>query len=105
MEWLRTIVNDIAKNIELINEHQTVETEKAKSDKEIKSLKKELESKTEILVQKEQEVANIKTKIDRIIRERLGELEVKSSDLEKNMLSIKSKVDNLDRRSLLDELL
>ncbi|CAK8538359.1 unnamed protein product [Lathyrus sativus] len=105
MEWLRTIVNDIAKNIELINEHQTVEMGKAKSDKEIKSLKKELESKTEILVQKEQEVANIKMKIDRIIRERLGELEVKSSGLEKNMLSIKSKVDNLDRRSLLDELL
>ncbi|CAK8535508.1 unnamed protein product [Lathyrus sativus] len=105
VEWLRAIVNDIAENIELINKHQTVEMEKAKSDKEMKSLKKELESKTEILVQKEQEVADIKTKIDGIIRERLGELEVKSSDLEKNMLGIKSKVDNLDSRSLLNELL
>ncbi|XP_058768443.1 uncharacterized protein LOC131642184 isoform X1 [Vicia villosa] len=104
VEWLRTIVNDIAENIALINEHQTVETEKAISEKEMISLKKELESKTEILVQKEREVADIKTEIDGI-RERLGELEVKSSDLEKNMLSIKSKVDNLDSRSLLDELL
>ncbi|KAI5401688.1 hypothetical protein KIW84_066236, partial [Lathyrus oleraceus] len=104
VEWLRTIVNDVAENIELINEHQTVETEKANSDKEMKSLQEELESKIEILVQKEQEVADIKTKIDGI-RGRLGELEVESSEMEKNMLSIKSKVDNLDSRSLLDELL
>jgi predicted nucleic acid-binding Zn-ribbon protein len=56
------------------------------------------------LAEKEKEVTYIKTKIEGI-RERLSELEVKSSDLENSMLSIKSKVDNLDSRSLLDELL
>lgn len=102
--WLRTVVNEIAENIKLIDEHQSVEAAKADSDSEMESLRKELESKMEILTQKEREVTDIKTKIEGI-RERLSELEMKSSDLEKNRLSIKSKVDNLDSRSLLDELL
>jgi chromosome segregation ATPase len=102
--WLRNIVNEIAENIELINEHRSVEAAKANSDSEMESLRKELESKMENLAQKEREVTDIKTKIEGI-RERLSELELKSSDLENSMLSIKSKVDNLDSRSLLDELL
>ncbi|WJX21523.1 hypothetical protein P8452_10948 [Trifolium repens] len=102
--WLRNIVNEIAENIELINKHRSVEAAKANSDSEMESLRKELESKMENLAEKEKEVTYIKTKIEGI-RERLSELEVKSSDLENSMLSIKSKVDNLDSRSLLDELL
>ncbi|GAU18030.1 hypothetical protein TSUD_51410 [Trifolium subterraneum] len=102
--WLRNIVNEIAENIELINEHRSVEAAKANSDIQMESLRKELESKMGNLAEKEKEATDIKTKIEGI-RERLSELEVKSSDLEKNMLSIKSKVDNLDSRSLLDELL
>ncbi|PNX91152.1 plant phospholipase-like protein, partial [Trifolium pratense] len=102
--WLRSIVNEIAENIELINEHRSVEEAKANSESEMESLRKELESKMENLAEKEKEATDIKTKIEGI-KERLGELEVKSSDLEKNMLSIKSKVDNLNSRSLLDELL
>ncbi|KAK7280574.1 hypothetical protein RJT34_25638 [Clitoria ternatea] len=102
--WLRSIVDEIAENVELINEHHAVEVAKANSDREMESLRKELESKLETLAQKEQEVSDIKTRIEEI-RERLSELEVKSSDLDKNMLSIKSKVDNLDSKSLLEDLL
>ncbi|MCI02805.1 plant phospholipase-like protein, partial [Trifolium medium] len=87
--WLRTIVNEIAENVDLINKHRSVETAKANSDSEMESLRKELESKMEILAEKEKEATDIKTKVEGI-KERLGELEVKSSELEKNMLSIKS---------------
>ncbi|XP_004497178.1 uncharacterized protein [Cicer arietinum] len=102
--WLRSIVNEIAENVVLMNEHRSMEAAKANSESEMEALRKELESKMEILTQKEQEVTDIKTKIEGI-REQLGELEKKSAHMEKNMLSIKSKVDKLDSRSLLDQLL
>ncbi|XP_061364709.1 uncharacterized protein LOC133308125 isoform X2 [Gastrolobium bilobum] len=102
--WLRSIVDEIAENIELINQQRSVEMAKADSDRKVESLRKELESEVETLAQKEQELADIKTRIEDI-REQLNELELKSSDLDKNMFSIKSKVDNLDSKSLLDELL
>ncbi|KAG5074713.1 hypothetical protein JHK84_055944 [Glycine max] len=101
--WLRNIVDEIAENIELIDEHCMAEMAKANSDREMETLNKELESNLESLAQKEQEVTDIKTRIEEI-REHLSELELKSSDLAKNILSIKSKVDNLDSKSLLDEL-
>ncbi|XP_057424309.1 uncharacterized protein LOC130717920 isoform X2 [Lotus japonicus] len=102
--WLRTIVDEIAENIELFSEHRDVEAAKANYDLEMEKLRKELESENEILVQKEKEVSDIKTKIEDI-KEHLSELEVKASDLDKNLLSIKSKVQNLDSKSLLDDLL
>lgn len=101
--WLRNIVDDIAENIELIYQHREVEMSKANSAREVESLNKELESNLESLAQKEREVIDIKTRIEDI-RERLSKLEVKASDLDKNMLVLKSKVDNLDSKSLLDEL-
>ncbi|KAK7390817.1 hypothetical protein VNO78_18912 [Psophocarpus tetragonolobus] len=101
--WLRSIVDEIAENIDLINEHRVVEMAKADSDREVESLNKELESNLEILAQKEQEVTDIKTRIEEI-REGISELELKSSALDNNILSLKSKVDSLDSRSLLDEL-
>lgn len=102
--WLRNIVNEIAENIELINQHRATEAAKANFEREMESLRKELESEMEMLAQKEQEVNDVKTRIEGM-RERLSELELKSSDLDKNMVSIKSKVDNLDSKNLLYELL
>lgn len=102
--WLRSILDEIAENIELINQHRAVEVAKANSDSEMESLRQELDSELETLAQKEQEVSDTKTRIEEI-KERLSELELKSSDLDKNMFSIKSKVDNLDSKSLLDDLL
>ncbi|KAL1295768.1 hypothetical protein HN51_056611 [Arachis hypogaea] len=102
--WLRSILNEIADNIEHINEHRAVEAEKAKSNHEVELLRKELESEMATLAQKEQEVTDLKTRVEEM-RGRLSELELKSSDLDKNMSSIKSKVDNLDIKSLLDQLL
>ncbi|XP_027356099.1 uncharacterized protein LOC113865615 [Abrus precatorius] len=102
--WLRSVLDEIAENIELINQHQDVEVEKANSAHEVESLREKLESELEALAQKKQEIANIKTRIPEI-RDRLGELELKSSELNKGTLSTKSKVDNLHIKSLIDELL
>ncbi|CAJ1977627.1 unnamed protein product [Sphenostylis stenocarpa] len=101
--WLRSIVDEIAESIELIDEHHIAEMAKANSEREVETLNKELESNLQSLAQKEQEVTDIKTRIGEI-RERLSELELRSSDLDKNILSLKSKVDNLGSKSLLDEL-
>ncbi|KAK7270177.1 hypothetical protein RIF29_23134 [Crotalaria pallida] len=102
--WLRSILDEIAQNIDSINQHRAAEEAKANFVHEMELLRKELESELEILAEKEREVIDTKTRIEEI-KERLSELEVKTSDLDKNMLSIKSKVDNLDSRSMLDELL
>ncbi|XP_020229204.1 uncharacterized protein LOC109810202 [Cajanus cajan] len=102
--WLHSVLDELAENIELIDEHQEVVTEKDNSGRQVQSLREELESELESLARKEQEVADIKTRIPEI-RGRLSELELKASELNKNMLSIKSKVDNLHIKSLVDELL
>lgn len=102
--WLRSIVDEVAENIELVHEHRVVEMAKVNSDREMEALNKDLESEMEILAQKEQEVNDVKTRIEQI-RVRLKELEVKSSDLDKNMLALKSRaVLKSDTKSLLDEL-
>ncbi|XP_028765699.1 uncharacterized protein LOC114723654 [Neltuma alba] len=102
--WLRSILNEVAEYIELINRHQATEMAKAHSDSEIESLREELESESKTLAQKEQEVAAIKNRIAET-RDRLRELELRSCELDKSMSMIKSKVDSLDGRSLIEDLL
>ncbi|KAG4389058.1 hypothetical protein AAZX31_06G002800 [Glycine max] len=102
--WLRSALDELAQNIELINRHQEVEAQKDNSGRQVESLRQELETELESLAQKEQEVANIKTRIPEI-RGRLSQLQLKSEELNRSMLSIKSKVHNLHIKSLVDELL
>ncbi|BAT93688.1 hypothetical protein LR48_Vigan02g254700 [Vigna angularis] len=101
--WLRSIVDEIADSMELIDEQQVAEMAKANSDREVETLNKELESNLESLSQKEQEVTDIKTRIEEI-RKRLSELQLRSSDLDKNIMLLRSKVDHLDSKSFLDGL-
>ncbi|XP_047169725.1 uncharacterized protein LOC124838224 [Vigna umbellata] len=101
--WLRSIVDEIAESMELIDEQQVAEMAKANSDREVETLNKELESNLESLSQKEQEVTDIKTRIEEI-RKRLSELQLRSSDLDKNIMLLRSKVDRLDSKSFLDGL-
>ncbi|CAL0318933.1 unnamed protein product [Lupinus luteus] len=102
--WLRSILDEIAENIELIDQNQDVKVTKTNSDNEMESLREELESEVEALAEKENEVADIKRRIPEI-RDRLNELELKSCELDKSMLSMKSKIDNLHSKSFIDELL
>lgn len=102
--WLRSALDEIAENVEVINQHQEVDAAKANTDREMESLREQLESEMESLAEKEQEVADIKKRIPEI-SDRLKELELKSAELEQSMLSSKSEVENLHRKSLIDELL
>ncbi|KAE9611549.1 putative phospholipase, SCC2/Nipped-B family [Lupinus albus] len=101
--WLRSVLDKIAENIDLINQHRAAEVAKANSDHEIEQLRNKMGSELETLAQKEQEVTDTKTRIEEI-KKRMSELEVKTSYLDKNMLYIKSKVDNLGSKTMLDEL-
>ncbi|XP_050260369.1 uncharacterized protein LOC126705411 isoform X4 [Quercus robur] len=89
ISWLQGIINDITVDVELINHHRSIEVAKADCDHDIKSTREELESLLE-------QVADT--------RARLSELELKSSQLNETMLSIKSKTENFQGRSLLSEL-
>ncbi|KAM4099293.1 hypothetical protein ACJW30_07G146900 [Castanea mollissima] len=88
ISWLQGIINDITVDVELINHHRSIEVAKADCDQDIKSTREELESLLE-------QVADT--------RARLSELELKSSQLNETMLSIKSKAENFRGRSLLSE--
>ncbi|RDX72111.1 hypothetical protein CR513_48448, partial [Mucuna pruriens] len=80
--WLRSALDEVAENIEV------------EEDRQVETLRKELESELESLAEKEQEIANIKTRIPEI-RGRLSQLELKASQVNQSMLSIKSKLDEL----------
>ncbi|KAE9589241.1 hypothetical protein Lal_00000252 [Lupinus albus] len=101
--WLRSILDEIADNMDFINQHRAAEVANANSDHEMELLRKELESELETLAEKELEVTDTITRIEEISKH-LSELEQKTSYLDKNMLYIKSKVDNFDIKSMLDEL-
>ncbi|KAK9987724.1 hypothetical protein SO802_027963 [Lithocarpus litseifolius] len=88
ISWLQGIINDITVDVELINHQRSIEVAKADCDHDIKSTREELESLLE-------QVADT--------RARLSELELKSSQLDEIMLSIKSKTENFQGRSLLSE--
>lgn len=95
--WLRNTLDEIVENIELISHHQDVEMKKANYDREMESLREQLELELETLAQKEQEVADINIRIPEI-RDRLSELEqLMSSGLvdDQTTLPIKSKIDQL----------
>ncbi|KAK7310545.1 hypothetical protein RJT34_08113 [Clitoria ternatea] len=92
--WLRNVLDEIAENIEMIDQQQEVE-----------SLREKLQLELDTLAEKEKEVDEIKTRIPEI-RDRLSELELKASELNSSkLLSIRSQVDNLHIKSLIDELL
>ncbi|GAU33647.1 hypothetical protein TSUD_310550 [Trifolium subterraneum] len=95
--WLRNALDEIVENIELISQQQDMENEKANYDREMESLKEQLELNLETLAQKEQEVADINARIPEI-RDRLSKLEqLVSSALvdDQTTLPIKSKINQL----------
>ncbi|KAK2392946.1 phospholipase protein (PEARLI 4) family protein [Trifolium repens] len=95
--WLRNALDEIVENIELISQQQDMENEKANYDREMESLREQLELDLETLAQKEQEVADINARIPEI-RDRLSKLEqLVSSALvdDQTTLPIKSKIDQL----------
>lgn len=99
--WLRSILNEGAKTIELISQHRAIEVAKTNCDYDLESTRKRLESEMEDLALKEKEVAEAKKLISET-RAHLRELELKSSVLSETVSSIKSKVESLNSKSLMD---
>lgn len=104
VSWLRGLINEITKDVELISQHRTIELAKIDCDQELESTKKELTAQMEDLSIKEKEVAAAKKQVAKT-RAHLSELELKGSQLNETIQSIRSKTENFQARSLLDELL
>ncbi|KAE8008778.1 hypothetical protein FH972_005255 [Carpinus fangiana] len=103
VSWLRGILNDMTRDVELISQRRAIESAKSDCDSELEAKRKELASQMEDLSLKENEVAIAKKQVAKT-RARLSELELKASQLNENILSIRSKIENFRGRSLLDEL-
>lgn len=95
--WLRLMLNECAESVDLMSQHRAVEVAKANCDRDIELIRKELESQMEALALKEKEVAET--------RAHLRDLEHKSSILSETVSNMKSKVENLKSKSLLDNVL
>ncbi|XP_042984564.1 uncharacterized protein LOC122313537 [Carya illinoinensis] len=104
VSWLRHIIDEITADIELISRHRSIEGAKANLDRDLELTRKELASRMEDLSLKEKEV-DVAKKLVTKTRARLSSLELKSSQLNENILSIRTKVENFHGRSLLGELL
>lgn len=102
--WLRKILDEISEVIEVITQHQTAKAAKTKCDQGLESMKKLLEFQTEDLAKKEAELGEAKSKLAET-RNRLRELEVESSKLNKSAMSVSSQIDSYHFKSLLEELL
>lgn len=102
--WLRRVLSESAQTIELISQHRDIEVAKTNCDNDLESARKQLESRMEDLVLKEKEVAETK-KLIAETRAQVRELELKSSVLSETVSSIKSRVESLNSKSLLDGVL
>lgn len=102
--WLRLMLNECAESVDLMSQHRAVEVAKANCDRDIELIRKELESQMEALVLKEKEVADAKKQVAET-RAHLRDLEHKSSILSETVGNMKSKVENLKSKSLLDNVL
>ncbi|KAK0580552.1 hypothetical protein LWI29_003348 [Acer saccharum] len=102
VDWLRDILNEVSEAIDVVTQHQTIETAKANCDNLLESTRKELESQMKDLSIKEKELTDTKARVS-ATRARVSELESESSQLNKTIESMKSKPNNqsvtLDRES------
>ncbi|XP_030523209.1 uncharacterized protein LOC115735910 [Rhodamnia argentea] len=102
--WLRNMLDEIAQVIQLNKQCREIEIVKRHRDADIGSARKELELELEDLAEKEKAVEAAKAKVAET-RAQLSELEQESSKLHETMLSIKSKADSIDYKSLVAEIL
>lgn len=103
VSWLRGIISEFTANIELISQHRSIEVAKANCDRDLESTRKQLASQMEDLSLKEKEVAIAKEQVA-ATQAHLREVELKCSQLNETISSIRSKAENFRGRSLLDEL-
>lgn len=101
--WLHCILNDVAEAVESGGQQWTLEVAKANCDHELELTKKELECRMEDLTRKEEDMSDAKAKVAST-RARLSELELTYFQLNKEISSLKLKVNGLKCNALTDEL-
>ncbi|KAM7256602.1 hypothetical protein ACFE04_012343 [Oxalis oulophora] len=102
--WLRSILNQVSGDIELLNQHRTLETAKEQCNLVLESTKKELESRLEDLAEKEQGFNEAKALMEET-KARLDKLQLESLQLNNTLTSVKSKVETYKGKSAGDGLL
>ncbi|KAM6541664.1 hypothetical protein CsatB_006111 [Cannabis sativa] len=102
--WLRRVLSEGAETIELISQHHAIAVAKTNCEQDLETTRKQVESQMADLTLKEKEVLEAKKRIAET-RAYLRELELKSSVLNETVSSIKSKVETLNSKSLLDGVL
>ncbi|KAL5561218.1 hypothetical protein UlMin_030965 [Ulmus minor] len=102
--WLRLALSESSETLELVSQHRAMEVAKTNCDRDLESTRKQLESQMEDLALKEKAVADVKKSVAET-RAHFRELELKASVLSETVGSIKSKVESLNNKSLLDGVL
>ncbi|KAI3441200.1 uncharacterized protein J3R85_002446 [Psidium guajava] len=102
--WLRNVLDEISEAIQLNKQCREIEIVKRHRDADIGSTRQELELQLEDLAEKEKAVEAAKARVTET-KARLSELEQESSELHETMLSIRSKADSVDYKSLVAEIL
>ncbi|KAF8013444.1 hypothetical protein BT93_I1330 [Corymbia citriodora subsp. variegata] len=102
--WLRNVLDEIAEAIELKKQCREIEVLRRNRDADIGSTRQELELQLEDLAEKQKALETAKARVAET-RAQLSELEEESSKLQETMLSIQSKADSLDCKSLVAEIL
>ncbi|XVF45551.1 hypothetical protein PTKIN_Ptkin02bG0215300 [Pterospermum kingtungense] len=104
VSWLRALLNEISEGVELVSQLQTIEAKKAKNDRSLESVRKELESQMEELSQKEKQAADARERVAET-KARLDDVEHECSQLDKTISSIGSIMEKFQGKSLADEIL
>ncbi|PKI52458.1 hypothetical protein CRG98_027150 [Punica granatum] len=102
--WLQKTLDEIKEAVELVKKSRSAEEEKKKFDSNVESVRKDLEACMQDLAEKEKEVAVARARVEET-RGRLSELEKECSRLNETILSIKSKVDGIDCKAKVAEIL
>ncbi|XVE53580.1 hypothetical protein DITRI_Ditri03aG0014100 [Diplodiscus trichospermus] len=79
VSWLRALLNEISEAIEHVGQRQTFEAKKAKYNRSLETVRKELESQLEDLARKEKEAADA--------REKIAETKARLDDMSMNVLN------------------
>lgn len=104
VRWLQKVIDGIREAVELVKQRRLIEAENRKCISDVESVREDLEARMQDLEHKEKEVALARAQVEET-RERLGKLEEECSQLSKSILSIKSKVESIDCKAKVHEIL
>jgi hypothetical protein len=104
VDWLRSALNKIAEAVDLVKKQRSIEKAKIKCEHEKESVEKELETQLQDVAEKERELGVAKARVKET-QARMAGLEEKSSLFDETMASMRSKVGQIDCKTLVNQIL